>query len=577
MDSSEGEENPPVLPTTKKRRKYGRVKEVSKMLKLQSFETGKDCKCLKKCFDEVGEHKKTIIKRMNMFGSHDAINSYLAGQITILPIDRRRPRKEDDVAKFRDVNFAYSIRLVDNIKGAVELRVCKSAFIDLHGIGRGKLDGILNSLKETGIAPTDKRGKHGNVKHALTPETKEIVRNHIKSLKTRDSHYSLKDTSKKYLPADLNVNKLYTLFKQLNPSVSLSYESYRHIFCTDFNIAFGYPRKDTCSQCDLLTAKKSCLESELVGITDETKKQELESKIKDIMADKDIHLLQAGEWYKLKKKSKLAAQKNKKVEAIVFDYAKNYPVPNITTNDVYYKRQLSVYLFNIHVLSTGQSVYYVYPEHVGNKGSDEVCSFLHHFLYNVLDPEVTDLEAYCDSCSGQNKNNYVFKFFHHVVTKEHKLNSVKCSFPVRGHSFNECDKNSALIPQKTEAELPEDWSEALRHCRNKPSPFEVVEVDQGLIKEWTTYLDTMYRKLLGCQTRPIKIFKVEATHPAVMSYKTKYGGPWRENPMKKSNPKAQKVNKKKKGKPNNSPLQSRPEALQEGTFTLPKNRAYGGE
>lgn len=118
------------------------------------------------------------------------------------------------------------------------------------------------------------------------------------------------------------------------------------------------------------------------------------------------------------------------MEVIVFDYAKNYPVPNITTNDVYYKRQLSVYLFNIHVLSTGQSVYYVYPEHVGNKGSDEVCSFLHHFLYNVLDPEVTDLEAYCDSFSGQNKNNYVFKFFHHVVTKEHKLNSVKCSFPL---------------------------------------------------------------------------------------------------------------------------------------------------
>lgn len=117
---------------------------------------------------------------------------------------------------------------------------------------------------------------------------------------------------------------------------------------------------------------------------------------------------------------------------------------------------------------------------------------------------------------------------------------------VHFHSFNECDKNSALIPQKTEAELPEDWSEALRHCRNKPTPFEVVEVDQGLIKEWTTYLDTMYRKLLGCQARPIKIFKVEATHPAVMSYKTKYGAPWRENPMKKSNPKAQKVNKKKK-------------------------------
>lgn len=63
-------------------------------------------------------------------------------------------------------------------------------------------------------------------------------------------------------------------------------------------------------------------------------------------------------------------------------------MPNITTNDVYYKRQLSVYIFNIHVLSTGDSIFYIYPETIGHKGSDEVCSFLHHFFYNIFDPEV---------------------------------------------------------------------------------------------------------------------------------------------------------------------------------------------
>lgn len=34
-----------------------------------------------------------------------------------------------------------------------------------------------------------------------------------------------------------------------------SYESYRHIFNTQFNISFGYPRMDTCSTCDTYLVK----------------------------------------------------------------------------------------------------------------------------------------------------------------------------------------------------------------------------------------------------------------------------------------------------------------------------------
>lgn len=567
MDSSEEEGNlsvPVKPPTTKKRRKFGRLKEVAMRLKLQSFETGKDCNCKKKCFDCVGPYKKDIIQRMNQLGSNDAVNSYLAGQVSVIPVDRRRPRNEEDEAKFRDANFAYRVRFVDSIEGPIELNVCKKAFMSLHGIGRGKVDYILASLKQTGHAPTDKRGKHGNNPHAHSEQSKELVREHIKSLKTRESHYSLKDTTKKYLPEDLNVTKLHNMFKQLHPDVKLSLESYREIFVKEFNIGFGYPRKDTCSQCDLFTAKKCSLESELLETNDEAKIIEIRTKISDIALDKDIHLLQADRWYALKRKSKLTAKKDKTREAIVFDYAKNYPVPNVTTNDVYYKRQLSVFLFNIHVLSTGQSVYYVYSESVGHKGSNEVCSFLHHFIYNFLDPEVTDIEAYCDSCAGQNKNNYVFKFLHHLVIKEHKLNSVTCSFPVRGHSFNECDKNSGLIPQKTEAELPGDWADVLRHCRVKPSPFEVVEVDQGMIKEWTTHLDSLYRKTLGCLTRPIKTFRVQSNKPGMMCYKLKYGGPWKENPMLPPT------------KAKRTSTNQRQVELQDGTFILP-GPAYEGK
>lgn len=133
---------------------------------------------------------------------------------------------------------------------------------------------------------------------------------------------------------------MFNIFKDLNPECNVSYESYRTIFCTEFNLVFGYPRKDTCSQCDLYSAKISCMKSEQQSAKDDGTKGRLENETKGISSDKDIHLLKADEWYRIKRKAKKNSRTDKTKEAIVFDYAKNYHVPNITTNDVYYKRQL---------------------------------------------------------------------------------------------------------------------------------------------------------------------------------------------------------------------------------------------
>lgn len=75
------------------------------------------------------------------------------------------------------------------------------------------------------------------------------------------------------------------------------------------------------------------------------------------------------------------------------DYQKNFPVPNITTNDVriYYKRQLTLCMFNIHILSTDESYFFVYDETVAYKGSNEVASFLFYFVINILDRSVKAL------------------------------------------------------------------------------------------------------------------------------------------------------------------------------------------
>lgn len=187
---------------------------------------------------------------------------------------------------------------------------------------------------------------------------------------------------------------------------------------------------------------------------------------------------------------------------------------------------MSTFSFNIHVLSTSQSIFYVYPETVGKKGSDNVCSLLHHFFYNYLDMKIRKLEIFCDSCGGQNKNYTMMRFLHYVVHMEKRLDSVKITFPIRGHSYLECDKDFGLINQKSRVEVPEEWYEVFKMARNKPSPFNVEKVTQSYFQGWTVFLLRRYRRTCPFRSRPIKELKIVKEHPRLILHRDSYNGSW---------------------------------------------------
>ena len=239
---------------------------------------------------------------------------------------------------------------------------------------------------------------------------------------------------------------MFSLFKEQHPNVPVSYETYRCIFNTKFNIAFGYPRSDTCATCDEFKAKVEAL-SPVKNKNEITKLTTLNV----------LHKKKAETFYTRKKQARLAAKKDKKIEAICMDFAKNVSIPNINTNDVYYKRQLSNYSFNIHVLSTGQSFFYVYHEGIAKKGPNEVASFLFHFINNYLNDDVEQLHIFCDSAGGQNKNFTIIRLIHYVTRNRiHGLKEITTTFPIRGHSYMECDKDVKLLNLKSRMKTPKD-------------------------------------------------------------------------------------------------------------------------
>ncbi|KAJ8890441.1 hypothetical protein PR048_009950 [Dryococelus australis] len=251
-----------------------------------------------------------------------------------------------------------------------------------------------------------------NHKHCSIPEevTESVV--HISSLKGRQSHCSRKNSERVYLPDTLNINRM-------------------KIFNTRFNIAFGYPRSDTFSSCDKYQADVRALQHTLSGPSlPDKEKYKIETHMRTAQVANKVHKRKAAVFYERKRTARQRSMKNESHEAITFDFHKNLPMHKITTNDVYYRWQLSLYSFNIHTLSTGDSIFYCYPETEGRKGSDEVTSFLHHFIFNLLDPKVKDIELFCDASAGQNKNYTVLWFLHYVVHATRRLDRIKLTFPV---------------------------------------------------------------------------------------------------------------------------------------------------
>lgn len=106
---------------------------------------------------------------------------------------------------------------------------------------------------------------------------------------------------------------------------------------------------------------------------------EKQNALKQINTESKVHHLKAQKFYNIKRQVRIKAQNDPQFEAYCFDFQKNLPLPNVTTNNAYCCRQLSFYLFNIHQFSTRSSYFYAYDETRGKKGADDVVSFLHNF------------------------------------------------------------------------------------------------------------------------------------------------------------------------------------------------------
>ena len=178
-----------------------------------------------------------------------------------------------------------------------------------------------------------------NKKHAFSVENIDMIVQHIKSFHGRSSHYARTKSTRLYLPENLNIFKMYCMSKEKYPFEKCSYESYRKNFNSKFNILFGCPRKDTCSFCDLTKKKIVAIDCQVP--IDSVAANDLLRNKNALNGFLELHQRKAEIFYQRKTTARLQAQQTFDCEANCFDFQKNLKSPNISTQDVYYSRQLS--------------------------------------------------------------------------------------------------------------------------------------------------------------------------------------------------------------------------------------------
>ena len=179
---------------------------------------------------------------------------------------------------------------------------------------------------------------------------------------------------------------------------------------------------------------------------------------------------------------------------------------------------------------------FIYCEHEGKKGGDNVVSCLWKFLclkgiiINGSPPPVPieELTFTFDNCPGQNKNRMVIRFAAYLVEAGF-FSQVNLVFLVRGHTKNACDRLFNLL--KVLYSQQNIFSSAhLMDVLNKSDDVAAHRMPEFFA--WDDALEQLYKRPAGVTEKP-HCFKLTVTKSGVLFYQDFDGEDWQEMDLKK--------------------------------------------
>lgn len=468
-----------------------------------------DCsKCRYKCGQHFSQADREALCQ-EYYNLADDVHQkiHLTSLMQKVPVVRKL---DNPKSKNRETSRVYYLK---NSAGETH-RVCLKFFCGTFSISHRVVENCARNMSGNGLyIGRDKR--IGVQPPNTTPlETIQLVKEHIDSFPRIESHYCRRDSQKQYLSPDLNISKMYRLYKddfcvQKNvQAVSLFvYQKTFHEY--DPRLDFYKPKKDQCSLCNSYNTAK-----------DKEPLQEDYSNHKQ--REKEAMQMKSDD------KQKSQTEKGKTFRSISFDLQAILSIPHAGDNQIYYKHKLNVYNFTIYDASNSDGhCFFVWDETHGNKGSVEIGSCLLKYLLN-LPKTVTHVASFSDTCGGQNRNKFVAAAMLYAVTNIDNLKIIDLKFMETGHSYLEADSMHSTIERaKRHKKIysTREWCLLISTARLKPREYYVTNMKfsdffdlQKLVEDtlFNTILNTNKDKVNWLR---IKWLRFQKETPDIIQYK----------------------------------------------------------
>lgn len=381
------------------------------------------------------------------------------------------------------------------------IAVCKSAFLKTLQINAGRVNVAFK--KDSCDTYADLRGRFICGWNKLHSSKVEEIRSHINSFPKYVSHYTRTQTNSKFLHSTLSLALMYRLYKEkIENPVSVSV--YKKVFYRDFNLRFKIPKKDTCKKCDHYLVKMK----NAVGID------------RQINEEWHMHHLERAELLRKQMYEDLAlAKTDDEVETLTFDMQKTLNLPKLSSNIVYYLRQLNLYNFGIHVGSSGKGIFNLWLEYEASKGTQEVGSCLIKHIKKITSP-IKKLFLWSDSCGGQNRSIKLVLLLMHTLQNHASLETIFLRFLESGHSFLPNDSEfgdvecllktyEKVCTDQKYIQIMEDCRQQNKFCVNRMLPEEFLSVKNLTDNTTNRKKDSNKEKVSWMSTHEIILEKSE--------------------------------------------------------------------
>ncbi|KAK3880721.1 hypothetical protein Pcinc_014813 [Petrolisthes cinctipes] len=181
-------------------------------IKSRKVYVDQECGCRYQCIPGIGneEMRRQVFERFWAMANFTLQNQYIAEKVSLMPVGTRGGQGGLRVARTTNKLARTHSRIyyVPIKEGEEPVRVCKMAFLQLHGLSNGRVDRVLQAVAaRSPFALKDRRGHH-TPKNKTPEDAVNHALCHLLSLFNENAEEARE-------PGPLKVEKMYRLYSQL--------------------------------------------------------------------------------------------------------------------------------------------------------------------------------------------------------------------------------------------------------------------------------------------------------------------------------------------------------------------------